>query len=68
VSLKVKDICFYVIPAMVGILIIIFTAINAFSETACTYKEVGWIFFWTFLGLVLIAHTIISILTLCRKE
>jgi hypothetical protein len=55
-KLKVKDVYFCFIPAMVGILKIFFTVINALSETASIYREVDWIFFLTFFGLVFIAN------------
>ena len=67
-KLKVKDVCFCFIPAMVGILMIFFTVLGAFNENAGLAKDLSWIFFWVFLGLVLISHTIVSIYTVCKKE
>jgi hypothetical protein len=65
---KIKDMCFCVIPALVGILIIFFSIISAFSDDAGIYKNFSWVFFWVFLGLVLIAHTTISVINLCKCE
>ena len=70
-KLKVKDatdtfFCF--IPAMVGILMIFFTICIAFNENAGIYNEASWVFFWVFLGLVLIFHDIASFFTVCKKE
>ena len=65
---KIKDMCFCIIPALVGILIIFFSIINAFSDDAGIYKNFSWVFFWVFLGLVLIAHTTISVINLCKCE
>lgn len=67
-KLKFKDVCFCFIPAMIGILIIFFTIVNAFNDNGGIYKEPSWIFFWIFLGLALISHTIISINSLCKKK
>jgi len=60
--------CFFIIPALVGILIILFSISVAFSDEAGIYKSFEWGFFGVFLGLVLIAHTIISIINLCKYE
>lgn len=47
---------------------IFFTVLGAFNDDVGLAKELSWIFFWTFLGLVLIAHTIVSIYMVCKKE
>jgi len=65
---KIKDMCFCIIPALVGILIILFSISAAFSNEAGIYKSFEWVFLWVFLGLVLIAHTIISVINLCKCE
>jgi len=65
---KIKDLCFCLIPAMVGIVVIVFSIINVFLENGGIYKELSWVFFWAFLGLVLIAHTTISIIEVCKRE
>jgi hypothetical protein len=43
--LKVKDVCFCFIPAMVGVLMIFFTILGAFNDNAGLAKELLWIFF-----------------------
>jgi len=65
---KIKDMCFCIIPALVGILIIFFSILAAFSDDAGIYKNFSWVFFWVFLGLVLISHTAISVINLCKCE
>ena len=71
-KLKVKDadafFCF--IPAMVGILMILFTIGIAFKENADIYNEASLVFFWVFLGLVLISHNLLSFYSVnsCKKE
>jgi len=65
---KIKDMCFCIIPALVGILIIFFSIVNAFSNEAGIYKNFEWVFIWVFLGLVLISHTAISVINLCKCE
>jgi len=65
-KLKVKDACFCFIPAMVGILMI-FIVLATFNDNSGIYNEIGWIFFWIFLGLVLIAYSLVSFYTLCKK-
>ena len=67
-KLKVKDVCFCVIPALVGVLMIFFTILGAYNENAGLNKELSWIFLWTFLSLVLISYTIVSYYSLCKKE
>jgi hypothetical protein len=66
--LKGKDLCFCFIPAMVGVLMIFFTVLGAFNNNASLAKELLWIFLWLFLSLVLISYTVISYLSLCKKE
>ena len=63
---KIKDMCFCIIPGLVGIIIIFFSILAAFSEDAGIYKNFQWVFFWVFLGFVLIAHTTISVVNLCK--
>jgi len=65
---KIKDMCFCIIPALVGIVIIFFSILAAFSDDAGVYKNSSLVFFWVFLGLVLIAHTTISVINLCKCE
>lgn len=65
---KIKELCFCLIPAIVGILMIVFSIATAFSENGGIYKEASWVFFWVFLGLVLIAHTIMSVIVVCKRE
>ena len=65
---KIKDMCFCIIPAIVGIVIILFSIAAVFSDDPGIYKNSGWVFFWVFTGLVLIAHTAISVINLCRCE
>jgi len=65
---KIKDMSFCIIPALVGITIIVFSIAGAFSDDPGIYKNFSWVFFWVFLGLVLIAHTTISVINLCKCE
>ncbi len=60
--------CFCIIPALVGIMIIFFSIIFAFSDNAGIFENFSWVFFWVFLGLVLISHTAISVINLCKCE
>lgn len=66
---KIKDICFCIIPAIIGILVIAFNLAIIFNkDTGMLYKNYNWAFFWTFIGLVLISHTIVSIVEVCKRE
>ena len=65
---KIKDMCFCIIPGLVGIVIIFFSILAAFSDDPGIYRNFSWVFFWVFLGLVLISHTIISVVNLCKCE
>jgi hypothetical protein len=65
---KIKELCFCLIPAIVGILMIVISIATAFSENEGIYKEASWVFFWVFLGLVLIAHTTMSVIVACKRE
>lgn len=57
---------FCIVPALAGVLIIIFSITNAFSEDAGIYSNLSLVLFWVFIGLVLIAHTTISVINLCK--
>lgn len=65
---KIKDMCFCIIPGLVGIIVIFFSISAAYSNDAGIYRNFSWVFFWVFLGLVLISHTIISVINLCKCE
>jgi len=65
---KIKDICFCIIPALVGVMIIFFTILTFFSDDAGVFKNFSLVFFWVFLGLVLIAHTTVSVINVCKCE
>jgi FtsH-binding integral membrane protein len=65
---KIKDMCFCIIPGLIGILIIFFSIVAKFSDNPGLYSNISWVFFWVFLGLVLIAHTIITVINLCKCE
>ena len=65
---KIKDICFCIIPALVGLTIIIFSLAAVFSDDPGVYKNSGWVFFWIFLGIVLISHTTISVINYCKCD
>jgi len=49
------------IPALVGVVIIFFSISASFSTVAGVYMNPSWVFFWVFLGLVLISYTIITV-------
>ena len=59
---------FCIIPSLVGIVIIFFSILAAFSEDAGVYQNANSVFLMVFLGLVLISHTIISVNKLCKCE
>jgi len=59
---------FCIIPSLVGIVIIFFSILAAFSEDAGVYQNANLVFLMVFLGLVLISHTIISVNKLCKCE
>jgi len=63
---KIKDMCFCIIPALVGVVIILFSITAGFSDELGIYMNPSWVFFWVFLGLVLISHTTISVINLCK--
>jgi hypothetical protein len=65
---NIRNTCLALIPALVGIILIFFTILNAFNENAGIYKQLSWIFFWVFLGLVLVSHSIISFILIYRKN
>jgi len=66
---KLKNICFCIIPAIIGILIITFNLAIAFNKDAgMLYKNYNWAFFWIFIGLALISHTIVSIVEVCKRK
>jgi len=65
---KIKDMCFCIIPALVGIVIILFSIAAAFSDVEGIYMNFSFVFLWVFLGLVLISHTAISVINLCKCE
>ena len=60
--------CFCIIPALVGVVIILFSISAAFSDEVGIYMNSSLVLFWVFLGLVLIAHTTISVINLCKCE
>ena len=65
---KIKDMCFCIIPALVGVFIILFSIAAGFSDELGIYMNSSLVFFWVFLGLVLIAHTTISIIEVCKRK
>jgi hypothetical protein len=65
---KIKDMCFCIIPGLVGVVIIFFSILAAFSEDAGIFKNFSLVFLMVFLGLVLISHAIISVVNLCKCE
>jgi len=58
---KIKDMGFCIMPALVGVVIILFSISASFSTVAGIYMEPSWVFLWVFLGLVLISHTIVTV-------
>ncbi len=59
---------FCVIPALVGIVIIFFSILAAFSDNAGVYEDFSLVFLMVFLGLVLVSHSAISVINLCKCE
>jgi len=59
---------FCIIPALVGIMIIFFSILAAFSDVEGIYMNFTFVLLWVFLGLVLIAHTTVSVINLCKCE
>jgi len=52
---------FCIMPALVGVVIILFSISASFSTVAGIYMNSSWVFLWVFLGMVLISHTIVTI-------
>jgi len=66
---KVKKLCFCLMPALVGVLIILFNILIVFNEeSGILYHNFAWAFLWVFLGISLISHTIISYIEVCKRE
>jgi len=61
--------CFCIIPALVGILLIFISTLNYFGSknSGCEISS-SLLFFYVFLGLALIAHSIVSIVEVCKRE
>lgn len=66
---KVKDLCFCLIPAIAGVIIILLNILIIFNEeSGILYHNFAWAFLWVFLGFSLISHTIISFIEVCKRE
>ena len=65
---KIKDMGFCIIPGLVGVTIILFSIAAGFSDELGIYMNASWVFFWVFLGIVLISHTAITYYNLCKCE
>ena len=65
---KIKDMCFCIIPGLVGLTIILFSITAGFSDELGIYMNASWVFFWVFLGIVLISYNAITYYNLCKYE
>jgi len=63
---KIKELGFCILPGLVGATIILFSIAAGFSDELGIYMNASWVFFWAFLGMVLISHTAISYNNLCK--
>ena len=65
---KIKEMCFCLMPGIVGIIMIIYSIAHLITESNGINNELSWTFLWIFLALVLISHTIISVIAVCKRE
>lgn len=66
---KIKNLCFCLIPATIGILIIVFNLAIVFNKgTGMLYQNYNWAFFWVFVGFASISYSLVSILEVCKRK
>ena len=66
---KLKNMCFCMFPAAVGVLIILFNLLIVFNkDTGILYKNFNLAFLWLIIGLALISYSIISIYDVCKNK